>query len=131
MGVRLELAPLIDIIFILLIFFAVSSTLVIKHQGIKLQLPSAESTAKQKKGANISIDKNHRLYLDEKPISIDLVTNRIASLLKDNSDLKVLINADESAPYSLVITVLDRIRLGGCFNVALQAKKPSKNHAPQ
>lgn len=123
MGVRLELTPLIDIIFILLIFFAVSSTLVIQKQGIKLQLPTAESTTEQKDGALISIDGQQRIYLDEKMISLELISSRVGDLLKENKELKVIIHADETTPYNLVIRVLDKIRLGGCFNVALQTKK--------
>ena len=56
-------------------------------------------------------------------ISLELISNRVGDLLKENNELKVIIHADETTPYNLVVRVLDKIRLGGCFNIALQTKK--------
>ncbi|MCP4050246.1 MAG: biopolymer transporter ExbD [bacterium] len=119
---RLEIAPLLDVIFILLIFFAVSTT-VIMNKGMKLQLPSAASVATQKKGSVLTIDREQRLYLNKILIPADLLSVKIADLVKEAPDFQIIVKADKYTPYSFLIYVLDNIRLGGCFDLVLEAKE--------
>tara|TARA_A100001011_G_scaffold381134_1_gene449288 strand:- start:740 stop:1156 length:417 start_codon:yes stop_codon:yes gene_type:complete len=122
-GVKLDLTPLVDVIFILLLFFAVSTTMVISQQGIKLTLPTAETSEDQTKGIVISVDKHQRIFLDKEEISEKIIRYKIADLKSTHKKLQVLINADRTTPYSQVMRLLDEVRLGGCFNVVLEAKK--------
>ena len=69
--IRVEIAPLIDIIFILLIFFAVNTTLMINQQGLKLDLPSAVSSEKNDKGVVISIDPKGQIFVKETRVQLD------------------------------------------------------------
>jgi biopolymer transport protein ExbD len=123
---RLEIAPLIDVIFILLIFFAVSTTVVL-NKGMKLQLPSATTVAKEKKGTVISIDREQRLYIDQKLVAADLLQSKLAEVVKNVSDTQVIIRADQMTPYNFLIRVLDDIRLAGCYDIVLEAEKIVEN----
>ena len=114
---------MLDVIFILLIFFAVSTTLIVHNKGIKLQLPAAESVAKQKKGLVVSINKQQKIFVDNKLISEELLRSKVMEAVQKNPDLHAVLDADVATPYQKVIRVLDDIRLGGCFDIVLQAEK--------
>tara|TARA_B100001248_G_C27304802_1_gene418916 strand:- start:228 stop:632 length:405 start_codon:yes stop_codon:yes gene_type:complete len=120
---RLELAPIIDIVFILLIFFAVSTTLLTNKQGIKLDLPTAESTEKNPKGIVLSVDSNQAVYIEEEAIPFENLQLHLNALIKTDPSLQVILNIDQSITYDYVIKVLDQVKLAGCYNIALQAEK--------
>ncbi|NQY73472.1 MAG: biopolymer transporter ExbD [Candidatus Margulisbacteria bacterium] len=121
--IRFELAPLIDIIFILIIFFAISTTLITQQKGLKLQLPAAKTVSSHQKGLHISIDSGKLIYLNRKKITISQIKGAISSQMKADPKLQVTLNADQKTPYVLLIHVLDEIRQGGCYNIVLEAKK--------
>ena len=121
-AIRFEMAPLLDVVFILLIFFAVSSTILDKNQGMNLDLPSAKSVKQQVPGVVVRIDKNQRVYLENQRITESALSSQIANRLKNDPKTKVVLQADRLTPYSHVIRVLDKIRLGGGYDVVLEAK---------
>ncbi len=118
-----ELAPLLDVIFILLIFFAVSTTLILNNYGINLQLPSADSVEEQKKSIVLSIDAEQRLFINKTSLSLNELQDNIRSLLDQNPDLQLLLDADKLTPYEVVIQVLDHVRLAGCYDIVLEVQK--------
>ena len=122
-AVRLELAPLIDVIFILLIFFAVSATIVVNQKGLQLLLPSATTVSSEKKGVVIAVDQKRRLYFNRQPITEDQLRRSIEKQLSQTPDFQVILRADRLTPYSMIIRILDEIRLGGCFDIVLEAKQ--------
>ncbi|MFC1751927.1 ExbD/TolR family protein [Thermoproteota archaeon] len=124
---RFEIAPLLDVIFILLIFFAVSTSLVVTQKGIKLQLPEASSGVKEKKGAVVSVDKSQKIYFDNKLIPRNALKSKIAFLIKEEPEYQVILNADKITPYNFIISVLDDIRLGGCYDIVLEVKSKITN----
>ncbi len=115
----------------MVIFFAVSSSLVTQNTGINLKLPSAETVTKDKKGIIISIDPNQIIYLDNIVIPFEMIQKTIYNLKTTSPTLQVIINADTKTPYDKVIAVLDQIRLGGCFDVILEAKKKKHGFQPK
>ncbi len=112
-----------DIIFILLIFFAVSTSLILHNRGIKLTLPSANSITKEKKGISLTIDQKQQIFLDNKQVTFQEIQPAIISMLKENPRIQIILGADKQTPYNLVIKTLDEIRLGGCSDIVLEAKK--------
>lgn len=119
----IPLAPLIDIVFVLLIFFAVSSSLVSKNQGIPLDLPEASTTESNKPTLTISIKKDGSIYYDKMKIHLSQVSQIVTDYLNEDPNLQVTLNADKTITYENVIFVLDEIRLSGCSNIALQTEK--------
>ena len=110
-------------IFILLLFFAVSTTLITNKQGIKLQLPEAETVNENKKGIIVSIDAKQQLYFEDKKIKVDELQNYVKTELAKDANLQIILNAHRGTPYHLVIGTMDNIRIAGCYDVVLQAKK--------
>ena len=121
--IRVEIAPLIDIIFILLIFFAVNTTLMINQQGLKLDLPSAISSEKNDKGVVISIDPKGKIFVKDTLIPLDQLRLTIKKILDIDPDSEMLLNSDKSIPYETIIAVLDQVRLAGSYNISLQTTK--------
>ncbi|MEK9657174.1 MAG: biopolymer transporter ExbD [bacterium] len=121
---RIELAPLIDIIFVLLIFFAVSSSLILKNQGISLLLPKAKSVSTHKNELIVHIDQQRRIFFNKNAISHKGFNSELRDMIKQSPKLQVILRADRETPYHFVINVLDQIRLAGCYDIVLAAEKP-------
>ncbi|RAP26613.1 hypothetical protein DID74_01700 [Candidatus Marinamargulisbacteria bacterium SCGC AG-333-B06] len=120
---KIELAPLIDVVFILLIFFAVSSSLISNNQSIPLDLPSAASSEQNTPDIVISVKKTKQIYIDSQKISFAQIPPLIIQAMSKNPETQIIINADKRLDYGFIISLLDKIRLSGCSNIALQVDK--------
>lgn len=113
----LTLAPMIDVVFLLLIFFMVSTTF-ITRPGLKLNLPESTSTTKTPgKRWVVSIEKNGQLHLNQKSIRLDRLKTTLAKTPKP-----VLIRADEAVSHGIVVTVLDSVKSAGIDSVNLSTE---------
>ena len=126
---RIEIIPLIDIMFFLLASFMLVSMSMIKLQAIQNDLPDAhkgENVVKQD-FHTIGIDKKGNYYYDKEhdPLSLDLVSTKVQQVLAaagpDNT--KVYINADKDITYNMLIVVLDQLRSLGVKKVSFAVKK--------
>ena len=122
-GFSLELAPIIDIVFILLIFFAVSSSLLSKNEGIPVDLPQAASSIQNDDGVTITVTNDRRIFVDRKEIKLSELPTFIKALISENERHPIIFNAHQSLDYASVIDILDVIRIAGGENLALQVEK--------
>ena len=114
---------LIDVVFILLIFFMVSTTFV-KDAQLELQRPSAQSAeAADTKSVRISIDRQGAVYLGEEAIRLWMLQSRVREQLRASSQSSVLVIADRSTPTELLIDVVDQCRMGGAKDVGVITDK--------
>ena len=122
--VRLEIIPLIDIIFFLLATFIMVSLSMIQNQGILVKLPTAATGAGQERSASLTITvmENGELYLDKEKIKSEDLIPRITALKKAGSVQKVIINGDKRADFEAIVSVLDSVRKIGIDQVAIQTK---------
>ena len=120
---EVNITPLIDIVFIMLIFFIVTATFV-KESGIDVNKPDAP-TAEVKKKANIliAIDANNNIWLDRRKIDIRSVVPNIKRLRSENPEGSVVIQADEESKNKMLVEVMDAARQAGVTNIALAAEK--------
>ncbi|RAP38178.1 hypothetical protein DID80_03155 [Candidatus Marinamargulisbacteria bacterium SCGC AAA071-K20] len=121
--VRFEMTPLLDIIFILLIFFAVSTTLITNKDGLKLDLPQATSVVKEEKGLTISVTKTKTIMVDKQEVKLDNLQQFVKQKIDQDNQTKIILNADRNLAYYFIVEILDQIRLGGGLNIILQAEK--------
>lgn len=119
----MELAPFLDVIFILLIFFAVSTSFIIRHHGLNLQLPQAFTQSKNKDGLIVSVSQNGELYLNKQRLREDELRLAISKKMDTSPDLKTIIQADKATEYQHVIRAMDLVRQGGCFDVILETER--------
>jgi biopolymer transport protein ExbD len=122
-GVEINMAPLIDMVFLLLIFFAVSTSFV-KEAGIEVERATA-STAEMRAHANlmIGVTPEGDVFFEGKRIDIRSVRAHIERALAENPESSVVVVADKRSETGAVVTVMDQCRLAGAKSVSLAAKR--------
>lgn len=112
---QFQMAPMIDMVFLLLVFFMMASHLSQK-QNIKLDMPTAEAGVVPKERPDryvINITTNGMLYSGMKPIELEALGDAVKSELLDNPSLKVYLRADKDAPYREVRKVMTAMAEAG------------------
>jgi biopolymer transport protein ExbD len=127
---EVNLTPLIDVVFILLIFFMVSTTFQ-RESEIKIELPEAsgEPVEERKELLEIVIDANGRYFIDEEQVvNTELATLKkaIQKFLGEQRDLPVVIRADRTTPYEAVIRAMDATAQLGLLNMSLATSQPEE-----
>jgi len=117
---RIEIVPLIDIIFFLMATFVMVSLSMVKHQGIPVVVPRASTGQPQenKDHTMVTISETGQMYLNKVELSQEDLFAQVRILKKANPDLRILINGDENARLGLAIGVLDETRKLGITKVA-------------
>ena len=122
---RIEIIPLIDIMFFLLACFMAVSLSMIQMRGIRIALPTAASGQADHKTdfVSITVDAAGGLYL-EKELLADhaTLTEKIKALYEANNDVRIYIRADQDSRHGDVVTVLDLVRAAGVQKVAFEIK---------
>lgn len=118
------MAPLIDMIFILLIFFIVTTSFV-KEAGVEVKRPIASSAiSKEKTNLIIAVTVDGLIYVEKNPIDIRSVRSYMERFLAETPMGSVVIAADRESMTGIVIQVLDACRMAGVKNVSVAARKP-------
>ena len=119
----INIAPLIDMVFILLIFFAVSTTFV-RDLKLDLERPSARSAARAStKTLRVHVDRNGTVFVDEQPVKVWMLQSRVRDLLQVFTSKNVLVIADRLIPAEKLIEVVDQCKLGGALEVGVATEK--------
>ncbi|MGR6870962.1 ExbD/TolR family protein [Pseudomonas sp. HK3] len=119
----LDITPMLDIVFIMLIFFIVTTSFV-KESGVEVNSPSAATSVNQDKASIfIAINENSEVWIDKRQVDITTVRAIIARLHTSNPDGSVVIQADKLVSADKLMTVMDQVRQAGVHNIALAAKK--------
>lgn len=120
----IDITPMLDVVFIMLIFFIVTATFV-KESGIDVNRPDAE-TAVKKEQANIlvAINAENEIWIDRRRVDIRSVRPNIERLYAENPQGSVVIQADKESKTETLIQVMDAARQAGVFNVAIAAQEP-------
>lgn len=119
----LNITPLIDVLFILIIFFAVSSTF-LEQPGIKLALPQAEKTDLQKiDKAVIFITSEQQILFRDKEITIDNLGPLLKDAMDQSLDRSLIINADRNVPHGFVVQIMDIARQNGVIKIVIATEK--------
>ena len=114
-----DLTPMIDMTFILLIFFMVSTTFV-KDMKVDINRPSASSaTVASTKAPRLYIDRQGEVYLDGEPIRIWVIQSRLRDQLKGMTQKSVLVVTDDQVPSGGLVQVVDEARRAGAEDVGV------------
>lgn len=122
---KIEIIPLIDIMFFLLASFMLVSLSMVNMKSVKVNLPTATAaTADTSKDlTNISVDKTGAIFLDQKPIGLNELAGTLSTQFKANPQLRVFISGDQDARHGDVIKVLDVARSTGIEKVAFEIRE--------
>ncbi len=122
---RIEIIPLIDIVFFLLATFVMVSMSMIKNKAVPVNLPVASTAAPQeeKPHFSLSITQDGQIYLDGEGLSLEQLPQRLASLKAATPEMRIIIHGDENARLGVALSALDTIRAQGISRVAFQTRE--------
>lgn len=117
----IDITPMMDIVFIMLIFFIVTASFV-KETGVDVNRPNA-STAEKKTAASIlvAITENNDVWIDKRMVDVRAVSANIKRMLAENPKGTVVVQADKNSKNGTLVQVLDQAKLAGATNVAVSA----------
>jgi len=129
---RIEIIPLIDIMFFLLASFMLVSLSMVHLKGVKVNLPTATTatTEPQKDLVAITVDKAGLIFLDGKVTGENELVTRLAALHEKDPDVRVFISGDRDAHHGDVLDVLDLVRSAGIQKVAFETRDAAVRPAP-
>jgi biopolymer transport protein ExbD len=120
---RIEIIPMIDVVFFLLVFFMMASLSMTVYRGMPVNLPAAASgAAPPVESAAITVTRDGQAYLDRQPVTRAALGERLRGLVGANPTLAVVITADEEVVHGRVVDVLDEVRIAGVTKMAIAIK---------
>ena len=125
--VQLDMTPLVDVVFLLLIFFMLSTSLSV-NPGIKIDLPkaSAEQVKKKKTTLRVAVEAGGRIFLEGKKLSLAQLREKFKAVEKEHGDeALVVIEADKKVYHGLVVKVMDAAKSAGLNKLAI-ATQPNE-----
>lgn len=121
----INITSLIDVIFMLLLFFMISSTF-LEQPGIKLELPAAKAEAVgEPQEYVLTVDRQGALFLNRRPLDLDSLEGAIREALPRMQDAALVLKADQAVSHGLVVRVMDLAKRGGVKKLII-GTKPEK-----
>ena len=110
-NIQINILPMIDIIFVILSFFIVSSLYLVKLETIPVNLPNAESSNQEKDPVIVvTLNMENKVFINEEMIDLILLENELRSRVTNSNNKKVVLRADKNINYGKVISILDVMR---------------------
>ena len=120
---EINITPLLDIVFIMLIFFIVTATFV-KESGIDVTRPDSETAQQQNRvGILIAISDKNEIWINRRMVDMDAVQANVEKLHAENPQGGVVIQADEKSEVGLMVQVIDAVRLAGVEQYSIAASE--------
>ncbi|MFL7035239.1 ExbD/TolR family protein [Vibrio lentus] len=120
---QIDLTSMLDIVFIMLIFFIVTSSFV-RESGVEVNRPQASNVVSQKDaGIFVAITSANDIFIDKRVVDVERVQATLEHLLLEQPDASLVIQADEHAYNGTVVKVMDAAKAAGVKNIALAAEK--------
>lgn len=132
--VRLEMTPLMDVIFLLLTFFVFSLTLLVRAQVLGVSLPHLSAAQDAAGGAptiTVAIDNSGAPSVNGEPVEIGALIERLRALREAEPAARLLVAADTGAPSGALLDVVDRLSLAGMRDFALVGRPGQRENAPR
>ncbi|HEY4283065.1 MAG TPA: biopolymer transporter ExbD [Chthoniobacterales bacterium] len=129
---RIEIIPLIDIMFFLLASFMMVSLSQVHMKGMKVNLPTGQSGETQSKRdyISVSVDKDGRAYFDKNEMTYDSLLVTLRKVYAENPDAKVFVRGDAETVHGNIIRVLDILRAAGFYKIAFEIKSQAAKGVP-
>lgn len=124
---RIEIIPMIDTIFFLLVFFMISTLSMTRFRGVQVNLPKAASGSQTpSESATITLTKEGQLFLNKEEVGRESLLQSLRQQLEKNPELLVIINADDGVQHGKVVEIMDEARQAGVAKLSI-AVKPKEN----
>ncbi len=117
---RIEIIPMIDVVFFLLVFFMMATLAMTVYEGMPVSLPGATSRDRMAaETASIALTKDGQMFVNREAVTLSALIPRLQPLLAANRELAVVINADRDVTHARVVDVLDELRQAGVARIAI------------
>lgn len=121
---QINIVPMIDVIFAILVYFIISSLFLTRSEGLPVNLPQAETVQLQKsKQITVSLDSEGTLSVDREPIELTELKTTVENSIETEQTTVVVISADETVDHGLVVDIIDQLRQIPEVSLAIAAKK--------
>lgn len=121
--VRIEMVPMIDCVFLLLVFFIYAMLSMAVHRGLPVNLPASKTVKIDKKLIlAVTIKADGSIFVDKEPVELDRLTTALQAKAEGQEQPGVLLFADRKLTYQSLFEVLDLIRQAGLNRISLQAE---------
>src|SRR5690554_2214164 len=120
---EIDMTPMLDIVFIMLIF-SIGSTSFVREAGVEIERPVSDtSEVQESQGVMLAITAQDEVWLDRQPVDIRMIRPTLARLKVEQPDLGVMIQADKDAKTGLLVQVMDQVKLSGIEQVAVATRE--------
>jgi biopolymer transport protein ExbD len=127
---RIEVIPMIDIIFFLLVFFMLSTLSMTTNRGVPVHLPKTASSQQElRESVNITVTKDGEIFLNKEPVTLQEILPRVKASVDQDQELLAIINADAQVIHGTIVELMDKIRLAGVSRLAI-AVQPERRTQP-
>jgi biopolymer transport protein ExbD len=125
---RVEMLPLIDVVFLLLVFFIYAMLSMVMHRGLKVDLPTAGlAQLDTQQYLNITITADNRIQLDGTETTLEALIPQVSDrLIAMGTETPLYIEGDTAADLGVAITILDRLQAAGIEKVSFKCKQHSQ-----
>ncbi len=124
---RLDMLPLIDVVFLLLVFFIYAMLSMSVHKGVNVELPSSSAAEKsEEKIISVTIKKSGEIFVDKDETAFKDLTDALKDKTAGNKKAGVLIFGDKELMYQRLFDVIDRVKAAGIMRMSLQAEVKPK-----
>ncbi len=121
---EIDMTPMLDIVFIMLIFFIVTTSF-IKEAGVTVKRPEAQTTQRQEASSiYVAVTAEGEVWIDRQAVDLRSLRGHVERLRVENPEAAAIIQADTDARHGLVVKVMDQIRLAGVDSISVAASKP-------
>lgn len=121
----LNMTSLIDVLFILIIFFTVSSTF-LEQPGIELNIPEAEtSEVHTTQKVVVYVDSEEKIFVNDQSVIKENLVAEIDSLISGQEDKSIVLRADSQVSHGMIISLMDDLRKNGIYKIVVSTVKPT------
>ncbi|MBD2496360.1 biopolymer transporter ExbD [Nostoc sp. FACHB-280] len=123
---QINIVPMIDVIFAILTFFIMSTLFLTRSEGLPVNLPKAATAKQQQVPAKITVtvDKDGVVSVNRQPTTVDALAGQLRTLVGNNQEALVIVNADETVTHGKVVAVMDQVRQVQGAKLAIATQKP-------
>lgn len=127
---RIEVIPMIDIVFFLLVFFMISTLSMTINRSLPVNLPKAASSQQElRETANLTVTKDGAMFLNKEPVTLQDMAPKMKAELAKAPELLVIITADDQTSHGAIVDAIDEMRLAGVSHLAI-AVNPERRTQP-
>ena len=120
---RIEMIPLIDVVFLLLVFFIYSMLSMTVHRGLPVDLPTASTAAVDKKAfITVTVQQDGQLFLEDQAVDVRTLLPRLREEKKKNPEVRVYLRADREVSYQRAVEIMDLVRSAGIHKLSLETR---------